>query len=506
MNTTRTLIAAQIALAMYAGAAAAGDDGFVLRDHVTLSASDRVRGEFVSWFDPAGPKSNNNYNFFANRLRFGATLGFPTIEFVIEGQDVRLVNLPGADAINSGAGTANVGALGPGPVYFTNTASRDQGEISLHLGYATVKNFGLPGVSARVGRFGYNHGNEKPAHDPTLLWLQRSRIAQRLIGNFDYTHVGRSFDGVQALYDHGPLNLTLMASHPTFGGYNVNANKEIEKIDLVAGTASLVEPEGLGPTSVQFFYLYYGDRRGLLVTDNRPRDLPAGQTCTGNNRFRIRSCDHSNIAISTLGANVIHLIDVGPGKLDLLGWGAGQFGDWQSLDQSAWAYDMEIGYQLPDVTLKPWVRFGFFRASGDTSAADNSHETFFQMLPTARQYAMFPFFNMMNSQDLFLQGVVRPLPGLSAAVSGHWLRLTESADLWYSGGGATSNTFFGYSGIASRGRHELSYLTDLEITYAVNKHLTLYTYYGRATGQGIVSASFAGNNADFGYLEATVAF
>jgi hypothetical protein len=38
-------------------------------------------------------------------LRAGASLGFPTVEFVIEGQDTRMVNLPGGDSINSGAGT-----------------------------------------------------------------------------------------------------------------------------------------------------------------------------------------------------------------------------------------------------------------------------------------------------------------------------------------------------------------------------------------------------------------
>ena len=107
--------------------------------------------------------------------------------------------------------------------------TRDQGEVFLHLGYATVRDFGLPGVSVRGGRFGYNNGLEKLAKDPSLLWLQRLRISQRLIGNFDYTNVGRSFDGAQAIYDHGPFNLTLMASHPTAGGYNVNANKEISK-------------------------------------------------------------------------------------------------------------------------------------------------------------------------------------------------------------------------------------------------------------------------------------
>lgn len=506
MKADRILLTASLALTLCASAGAATDD-FVLRDHLTLSASDRVRGEFVSWFNPAGPNSNNNYNFFANRLRFGATLSFPTVEFVVEGQDTELVNLPGADSINSGPGTKGLGTLGPGALYYANTMTRDQGEVFLHLGYATVRDFGLPGVSARVGRFGYNNGLEKPAKDPSLLWLQRARISQRLIGNFDYTNVGRSFDGAEALYDRGPFNLTLMASHPTAGGYNVNANHEISKVDLVSGTASLVEPEGFQPTMAQFFYMYYGDRRDLLVTDNRPRNPPPGQTCaTGSNGYLFRSCDHRDIAISTMGADIVHVVDLGPGKLDLLGWIAGQFGDWQSLNHTGWAYDMEVGYQLPSVVLKPWLRYGFYRGSGDKNSADHDHNTFFQMIPTARLYALFPFFNMMNNQDMFLQGLVRPLPGLTATVSGHWLRATESTDLWYAGGGATSSTFFGYSGINVQGRHELSYLTDLELSYAVNKYLTLYSYYGRAMGQGIVSANFVGNNADYGYLEATLSF
>ena len=505
MRATHILIVT-LALTAIVRPGVASDD-FVLRDHLTLSASDRVRGEFISWFNPAGPNSNNNYNFFANRLRGGGMLSFPTIEFVIEGQDTELVNLPGADSINKGPGTKGLGPLGPGAVYYANTMTRDQGEVFLHLGYATLRDFGLPGVSARVGRFGYNNGLEKPAKDPSLLWLQRARISQRLIGNFDYTNVGRSFDGAQALYDHGPFNFTLMASHPTAGGYNVNANKEISKVDLVSGTVSLVEPEGVQPTMAQFFYMYYGDRRGLVATDNRPLNPPPGQTCsTGNNSSLYRSCDHNNIEISTMGADVVHVTDLGPGKVDLVGWIAGQFGDWQSLNHTGWAYDLELGYQLPDLLLKPWLRYGFYRGSGDKNAADHDHNTFFQMIPTARLYALFPYFNMMNNQDMFLQGLLRPLPGLTATVSGHWLRATESTDLWYAGGGATSSTSFGYSGINVQGRHELSYLTDLELSYAVNKYLTLYTYYGRAIGQGIVSENFIGNNADYGYLEATVSF
>jgi hypothetical protein len=502
MTAGRILNGVLAALTVMESVAGVADAEFAVGDHLKLSASDRVRGEFVSWFDPSGPKSDNNYNFFANRLRFGGTLSFPMIEVVVEGQDTEMVNLPGGDSINPTAGP-----LGPGAVYFANTHTRDQGEVFLHLGYATLRDFGLPGVALRGGRFGYNQGLEKVAQDPTLAWLQRARISQRLIGNFDYTNVGRSFDGLQALYDNGPFNLTVMASHPTFGGFNVNANKDIERIGLISATASVVEPKAFPATTGQFFFIYYSDQRNLVATDNRPRDLPPGETCaTNDNGSLIRSCDTGHIEMSTMGVDLVHVIDLGPGKLDLLTWVAGQVGDWQSLDHRAWAVATEVGYQFPTIPLKPWVRLNHFISSGDHDPTDDEHETFFQLLPTARAYALFPFFNLMNSEDLFLQTILKPLSNVTAAVTGHWLRVADSNDLWYAGGGATSNTFFGYSGVAAKGRDELAYLTDLELTYVYDKHLTLYGYYGRAFGQGVVSSNFAGNNADYGYIEATVSF
>jgi hypothetical protein len=472
---------------------------FALKEHLTLSASDRLRGEFVSWFDPAQPNSNSNYSFLANQLRVGVKLVFPTLEIFVEGQDTRLVNLPGADSISP-----SVGPLGPGAAYFANTRDRDQGEVFLHRAYATVHDFGLPGFAARVGRFGYNHGLEKPPRNVTLGWLQSARISQRLVGNFDYTNVGRSFDGVQALYDHGPFNLTLMASHPTAGGFNVNANKHIDEIDLVSGTATLTEPDGIAPSVGQLFYVYYGDRRDLVTTDNRPRDVPTGTSCTAATRPQFRGCDTEDISISTVGGNLVHLLEAGPGTIDLLGWVARQFGDWESLDHRGWAYAFEAGYRLPEVTTRPWLRLGFFRSSGDDDPGDRDHGTFFQIIPTARVYALFPFFNLMNSQDFFFQAIAAPVEGTRIAVTGHWLRATESADLWYAGGGATSDTFFGFGGVPANGRHELSYLADLELSYTLNRHVTFYAYYGHAFGQGIVNASFVGKDADYGYLEMTL--
>ena len=85
----------------------------------------------------------------------------------------------------------------------------------------------------------------------------------------------------------------------------------------------------------------------------------------------------------------------------------------------------------------------------------------------------------------------------------HWLRLTSSKDLWYSGGGATSDQFFGFPGLPSGGSRELAHLADLAVTVSLLKQLTAYAYYGHAFGQGVVSKNFSGAGANYGYVELT---
>jgi hypothetical protein len=49
-----------------------------------------------------------------------------------------------------------------------------------------------------------------------------------LIGPFDYTHVGRSFDGGRVGYDTDLLNVTGFGFVPTFGGYEIDANRQLD--------------------------------------------------------------------------------------------------------------------------------------------------------------------------------------------------------------------------------------------------------------------------------------
>ena len=67
----------------------------------------------------------------------------------------------------------------------------------------------------------------------------------------------------------------------------------------------------------------------------------------------------------------------------------------------------------------------------------------------------------MNSGDLFTELILKPHSKVTVRTDYHWLQLSSSRDLWYSGGGATNETFFGYQGLNSGGNHNLADFTDV---------------------------------------------
>lgn len=467
------------------------------QDYLSLTLSDRMRGELVDWFEPRpgdAPHNAHHYGFFANQLRFGVRMEVPHLLFFVEGQDTRLLGLP-----NQGSPpVSKVGNLGPGAIYYANTHDPNQGEVFLKEGYFTLRDLpSLTGVSLTGGRFEYSDGLETIPKDAALAWLKRARIGERLVGPFSYTHVTRSFDGVRGVYDNPDFNVTLIGTRPTDGGFEVSANRELDA--WLAGLAfTLKQIENFVPVDARAFYLYYRDNRDQAVkVDNRSLS-----TIANNSPAK----DTDPISIHTIGTHAITVVDAGPGKVDGLVWAAMQWGDWGKLEHLAWAYAVETGYQFPQLFAAPWLRAGYNRSSGDDNPNDQTHETFFQLLPTARIYAQFPFYNMMNTEDLFGQLVLRPHQIVTIRTDYHWLRLTNATDLWYSGGGATNDTFFGFAGLKPGGHHELAHLVDVAMTFAILKQLSAYAYYGRAFGQSVVGNSFGGRDANYGYVEVTLRY
>lgn len=452
-----------------------------LDSKIKLEISNRVRYERVDWFRtaPTSATRNYDYGFFANKMQVGLRVTRDPVEVFVQYQHSLITSLP-------------KNAPGPGGVYFANTPEVNQEKGILRNAWLRWKQpFGADGVSLQAGRQLYRDGLEAPSADPTLLWLQKNRIAERLVGPFDYTHVGRSFDGGQLAYDNAAVNVTGFGFIPTWGGFEINANRELE-IGIAGVSASVKALEALPGTNARIFTLWYRDRRDLVPVDNRP--------------LAVRQADDGDIEIYTLGANLTHVHALGPGKLDALVWGVTQFGDWLSQSQDSYAYAIEFGYQLPDVFAKPWLRVGLDQSSGDSDPNDGDHDTFFQMLPTARAYANFPFYNLMNNRDLFAQLVVQPHPIVSAQATLHWLRVSEKDDLLYAGGGATSNSSFGFAGTPTGNRNGIGTMFDLSIGIKPLKALGINLYYAHVFGCGMIDQAYQGNDADYAYAEAIISF
>ena len=448
--------------------------------------SERLRDENYNWWPT--DKADGAYNFAGSLLRFGVSRQTKQEDFFLEMQNTTFINLP-TKAIAS----APQGQLGLGAAYFASNGSRVAG-LFPHQLYFRFKDPTLPGQALKLGRFEYSDGNETVTADPALAWLKKNRIAERLIGSFGYSDVGRSFDGFEFSANRKGSNLTLLGAFPTRGVFDLNGSDTLTDVRLASLSLTKSLPGKKSAGEGRLFAVYYEDRRNDVKTDNRPA--------------AVRATDKKPIRIATLGGNYLRVHDVGAGKLDTLLWYAGQFGQWGAQHQGAYAVAAEVGYQLPKVPLKPWFRAGYYLGSGDGNTGNNQHGTFFPILPTPRIYARDPFYNESNLQDLFFQVILRTAPkyGMTAPLftirsDVHSLRLADSSDLWYGGGGAYNNSVFGYNGRTSSGKSSLATLVDLSVDYAPAKSMTVTAYLSYANGGNVISSLYKSRDSVFSYLE-----
>lgn len=451
---------------------------------VTISGSLRSRVYFWDWFQPTA--GNNAYQYSGNIFRIGFSKRYDSWDWNAEFAVPFLLGMP-ANATGTGP---QQGALGLGANYVSaNSGSRNTAMIFPKQMF--VRFDGLGGNknhTLQIGRFEFQDGSEVAPKNATLAVLKRDRVAQRLIGPFGFSDVGRSFDGLHYAYSAGSNNVTFVGAVPTRGVFQVDGwgwNR------AAFGYTSYTHEWGTGrhAADTRLFFIEYDDFRHILKTDNRA--------------LAARRTDLANIRIDTFGGHTLHAFDTAAGTVDLLLWGAVQTGRWGIQTQRAAAADVEGGIQ-PKIAgpLRPWLRAGFTYGSGDGNPNDNRHGTFFQLLPTPRPYARFPFYNMMNSEDGFGILQLRPHSKITISSEFHSLRLSDANDLWYAGGGIFQPWSFGYVGRSTSGRRSLGNLYDTGIDYRVNRRLTLSAYLGYTQGLAAMEQIYpAGKDGKFGYLE-----
>jgi hypothetical protein len=359
-STSLLLVAAGLSLTQFSYSQTAPPPSEASTLPVTISVFDRSRADAAQWY--AATPTPETYGYAESLVRLGIAQRIKKWDWQLEVAAPAELDLP-TDAVSSVTAQGQFG-LG-GTYYASNTNNSNPAAAFLKQGFARY-HFAGKDKTLRVGRFEFIDGQEMQPKDTGVAWLQANRISHRLIGNCGFSNAQRSFDGIDAHFGSGSYDLTAMAARADQGVFNMNGNPELN-VDLqyVAFTKSELKDHVL----VRAFGMDYHDgRTGLTKTDNRA--------------LAVRAADHKNIRIGTYGGDAIVTAPLGPGRADLLFWGALQSGQWGILTHRAGAAAVEGGFQFSGVRTTPWVRAGWFRSTGDNNATDGQHNTFFQVLPT----------------------------------------------------------------------------------------------------------------------------
>jgi len=330
----------------------------------------------------------------------------------------------------------------------------------------------------RIGRQDVKLGQDVLYPEPHWRYLKMARLGERLVGTAGWTHGERAYDGFAAALEHRGVQLYGFGARPTTGVFDAE-DAYSDFSDITVGGATLTVKRGtlLETSELGVFGLGYHD--GRPVTDG---GLP------------------NDVEIGTFGAHWLGVYPLGPGSVDLLVWGAGQFGDYNGLDHAAGAGIFEIGYQLPGLFAKPWLRLGVNVASGDGDPGDGDHNTFFNMLPSNHLY--YGFADQISFQNLtnpFVQLRLAPHPMLALNFFVHWFELTNSDDMRYAGTGAFDKSVFGFPASPSTGRNFVGVEYDLVATITPHRTTTFEVGYSHLDG-GAMFQTNPSRDVDFLYL------
>jgi hypothetical protein len=395
---------------------------------------------------------------------------------LVEFQDVRLSGLD-SDASGSGA------------LY------RSEAGSSSHARHDVVRQLWLEiaptdALRVRVGRQDLALGKEVGYTEPDWAYLESKRLGERLLGTVGWTHAERSNDGISATYRLEPLRVAAFAAKPTTGVFDVDsAYAGQPDIRLAGGTLVLERGAWLEHTDLRAFAIAYEDERRIPIPG--------------------LASPRADLDVQTLGLSLLGVYPLGPGRADLLLFGALQRGDWFGLDHRAFAALAEVGYRLPDAPLSPWLRAGVNAGSGDGSASDGDHESFFNLLPTNHLYYGYADrLALANLIDLFMQLRLTPAAPLGLELFVHHFQLLTDDDGRHFGSGAYDTASFGY-GIepqTSAGGHRgLGTELDLVASWQVLPHIAVETGWSYLFGHGIHSGR-GDDDVRFTYLQLTVRY
>lgn len=462
-----------------ASATTSGADGVT-----TFLAENMTRAELWRYFQPfPGAGAQPDYTFLGNRSTLGAAYDGRRWGFRGTLQYVRLENLP-ARAIGPGL-------LGTGGAYFFQAAGTFSYQFylrELSLAWRSAQR----GAWLEAGRFSRVAALEPSSDDTTIDALSASELNGRLLGDMEWSFYQRAWDGVRGGVARGPWRVTATAAMPTQGTFEESANLTMDRV-RVGDVEARVAPGGLVPhTELRVFATLYDDTRQVTA---RPDNAD-------------RRVTRADVLVQTVGTSAVGAYPWRLGTADVVGWLAVQTGSWWEQRHRAWAGTASFGQRWTRVPSRPRLRIGLTYAAGDGDPRDDSHGTFFPMLPSGDRLSGLNAYALMNVVDRWASLDASLSSRVDVTVAARRVRLASADDRWYYGSGATARTgnFFGYLGRNGGGASSLGTVVEAGATWRQVSWWTLRGYAGRLAGGDVVSGLFAGSRLLTAWLESTVRF
>ena len=233
-----------------------------------------------------------------------------------------------------------------------------------------------------------------------------------------------------------------------------------------AFTRSINTPHGEAQLRV-FGLGYVDDRTTMLKTDNRP--VP------------VRTADVGKVQLATFGANYAQVISTThAGKFDFLVWGVYQGGSWGALNQRAGAFVGELGWQPAGEAPQALAQRRLFLWQRRWQSQRLDPRNFLPGPDHAAPIRALSFLQHDEQRGFLRTLNLKPASKLALRTEGHALRLANSADFWYLGGGAFQPKTFGYTGRPSNDFSGLADVWDLSADYQITRSFSTTLYYGHA--------------------------
>jgi hypothetical protein len=417
-------------------------------------------------------------NWLLQRFRIGLLIKpTPWLRIYAQGQDSREINSDRADF---------PGLLG----------AEGDDSFDLRQGYIEIGDPKLFPLTLKVGRQLLSYGDE------------------RLVGAFDWNNIGRTFDAVKLRWEEKLWSVDAFASTvvvPTRGQYNqsdlFNGN-ETGREQFFAGVYFSTTALPFQSTDVYGFYLSENTGQPLF----QPNALDdTGFFTLG---FRMKSKPGAFAPQPMVEADGKEIADAKSGPaplppkkpvgLDYTLEAAFQTGEVRGLDLTAFAAHLDVGYTF-DAAWRPRIALGYSFASGDSDPLDGDIETFQNLFPTNHKfYGQMDLFAWQNLHDLELNFKVAPVKAVTIRADFHAFFLASTDDVWYRANGVTA-----VRPLNTASRNADSYAgseIDLLVTWAVNKNVALEAGYSHFFAGDYLSDTGPSDDADFGYVQATITF